>query len=224
MQRLAALFLCSVLAVASVSAQQPGYPFPQPPVGPPPMPPPPPQETPPPPPPPVVQYYVEENGRPAGPLSLDQVQQRVLQGQLKPTTVVWKTGLAQWVEAKSMDELADAFKEAAPPEIPLDARIEKFMVGSWVIEEPGLMGVVTRTTIRYDADGRFVGYSTNIMGDKNLGSSQLRGKWKVVAISEREFDLTVIASGGQGDSYTFQIIDHNTLQNKDDGTFARRVK
>ena len=223
MQRLAALFLCSVFVVASVSAQQQGYPLPQPPAGPPPMPAPPPQAPPPPPPQPVAQYYVEENGQPVGPLSLDQVRQRVLQGQLQPTTVVWKTGLAQWTAARSMEELTDAFKEATPPEVPLDARIEKFMLGAWETEQPASSGMVSKTTIRYYPNGDFKGYQSTLLGAKRLATTHLQGKWQVTAVSDQEFNLVVIPNGEKPATFTFQIINHTTLKDKDDGTTVRRT-
>ena len=227
MQRLVVLLLGGVFVAASAWAQLPlppggqGAPAPGP-VQPPPLPPPQPrQQDPLPPPLPVVQYYVEESGRPAGPFTLEQLRQRVVNGQLQRTDLVWKTGLANWVEAKDLGELAFG---ATPPPVGPEGQIKRFLVGVWQAESTNpATGWSVKTTARYSADGNFSGVQAMSMMGMPPVNMPIQGKWSVTAISDREFLLTLNQTGQIPASVSFQIIDHNTLQNKDDGSFAQRV-
>ena len=61
-----------------------------------------------PPPPPVAtgaDYYLLENGQQAGPFSLQQVLKRIDQGALQAEDLIWKTGIADWVQAGTLPEL-----------------------------------------------------------------------------------------------------------------------
>ncbi len=69
----------------------------------------------PPPPPPPVQYFVSVNGQQSGPFGGDQLQQLIVQGQLNKQTYVWKTGMANWVAAGDVAELAPLFGAVPPP-------------------------------------------------------------------------------------------------------------
>jgi hypothetical protein len=169
---------------------------------------------------------MEENGRAAGPLSFDQVQQRIRAGQLRQTDLVWKSGLTQWVEAKTLNELRNAFAQTPPPTIPAEARIKKFLVGAWQTEVPypGLNATL-RTTIRYQADGSFAGTQSVLMpGLPAPTTMPLQGTWKVTVITDREFALTLAEPGNPIPvSGTLMIVDDNTVQNKEDGNFGYRV-
>lgn len=66
----------------------------------------------------VVQYYLAVNGQQSGPFELLQLSQLVQQGTMKASTLVWRKGLAQWVEAGTLNELAELFVVDAPPPIP----------------------------------------------------------------------------------------------------------
>ena len=186
-----------------------------------PLPPPLPRQQEQPPPQPVVQYYMEENGQPAGPFTLDQLRQRVLNGQLQRTDLVWKTGLVNWIEAKDMTELAFG---AAPPPVGPEGQIKRFMVGVWQTESTNpATGWSMKITARFSADGNFSGMQAmSIMGMPPV-NMPIQGKWSVTVISDREFLLTQNQTGQIPASTSFLIIDYNTLQNKDDGSFAQRV-
>jgi len=71
-----------------------------------------------PPPPPVVQYNVAVNGQTTGPFNMDQLKQMVQSGQLTNKSMVWKNGMAGWVEAGTVQELAVLFAPGAPPPPP----------------------------------------------------------------------------------------------------------
>jgi membrane protease subunit (stomatin/prohibitin family) len=71
-----------------------------------------------PPPLPVVQYNVAANGQTTGPFGVDQLAQMAQSGQFTRQSMVWKQGMAGWVEAGTVQELAPVFTQAAPPPPP----------------------------------------------------------------------------------------------------------
>jgi GYF domain 2 len=74
------------------------------------------QLTPPPLPQPMAQYYYNDNGKPAGPMPLSEIQARIAAGAIKPDTLVWKAGTPNWVQAKEQAEIATLF--ITPPPTP----------------------------------------------------------------------------------------------------------
>lgn len=73
----------------------------------------------PPPPPPVLQFFIAVNGQQSGPFGPEQMQQMVQSGALKRETMVWKAGMAAWVQAGSVPELAQLFNNIPPPPPPV---------------------------------------------------------------------------------------------------------
>jgi len=71
-----------------------------------------------PPPPPQSAYHVSVKGQQAGPFNIQQLQQLVMNGQLTPTTFVWKVGMAEWAEANKLIELQQLFTAPPPPPPP----------------------------------------------------------------------------------------------------------
>lgn len=72
-----------------------------------------------PPPPPVSQWYVFIGGQQCGPLNIQQVQQYVMQGQLKLNDLVWKAGMPSWLAASNVPEIAALFAQVPPtPPVP----------------------------------------------------------------------------------------------------------
>ncbi len=67
-----------------------------------------------PPPIPVVAYHVAINGQAAGPFDLSVLTQMVAAGQFTADNLVWKTGMAQWAKAGTVDELKGLFANAMP--------------------------------------------------------------------------------------------------------------
>ena len=68
-----------------------------------------------PPPIPVVAYHVAVNGQATGPYNLQILQQMIAAGQLVAETLVWKSGMAQWVKAGETDDLKGLFAPPVPP-------------------------------------------------------------------------------------------------------------
>jgi len=78
----------------------------------------PPQQTAPQAPPPIPQaaaFHVAINGQQSGPFDMNSLTQFVKGGQVKPDTLVWKQGMAQWTAAGQVPELSNLFGAAPPP-------------------------------------------------------------------------------------------------------------
>ena len=67
-----------------------------------------------PPPIPTVAYHVAINGQAAGPFDMSVLQQMASNGQLTASTLVWKSGMAQWAAAGSVAELQTLFPPIPP--------------------------------------------------------------------------------------------------------------
>jgi len=77
-----------------------------------------PQQGTPPPPPQMSQYFISVNGQQQGPFATMQLQQMKASGQFTPQTFVWKQGMAGWLAASEVGELAGIFLSATPPPPP----------------------------------------------------------------------------------------------------------
>ncbi len=72
-----------------------------------------------PPPPPVqAQYYIAMNGQQMGPYGLEQIRQMIASGQVNNNTYIWKQGMANWLPASSVPEIAALFGQQTPPPPP----------------------------------------------------------------------------------------------------------
>jgi hypothetical protein len=74
-----------------------------------------------PPPIPVATYHVAVNGQAMGPYSVNTLQQMANAGQFENNSLVWKTGMPEWVRADSVEELQIVFNNNMPP-IPQESR------------------------------------------------------------------------------------------------------
>jgi membrane protease subunit (stomatin/prohibitin family) len=72
--------------------------------------------SPPPPLPARQQWYLGVGGQQRGPFDLAELAAQVASGALTPTTLVWTAGMAQWVPAQQVPELAPVF--GGPPPLP----------------------------------------------------------------------------------------------------------
>lgn len=59
--------------------------------------------------------FVAVNNQQSGPFGMDQLQRMVQAGQLTRETLVWKQGLANWIAAGQLAELADTLGATPPP-------------------------------------------------------------------------------------------------------------
>lgn len=72
----------------------------------------------PPPPPPVSQYYIAVNGAQQGPYDDNTFRGMIQSGAVKRETTVWKNGMAGWLPAGQVPELAPLFNMMPPPPPP----------------------------------------------------------------------------------------------------------
>ena len=67
-----------------------------------------------PPPIPTVAFYVAVNGQATGPFDVSILVQMVTSGKLTAESLVWKSGIAQWAKAGTVDELKNLFSTMPP--------------------------------------------------------------------------------------------------------------
>ena len=67
-----------------------------------------------PPPIPVVAYHVAVNGQATGPYEVGTLQQMAVAGQFNANSLVWRTGMTEWVRASSVEELKGLFMPPIP--------------------------------------------------------------------------------------------------------------
>ena len=61
----------------------------------------------------MEEYYIAQNNKQKGPFSLEELKElKVL-----PTTLIWKEGMSDWIEAINVEELETLFK-STPPALP----------------------------------------------------------------------------------------------------------
>jgi membrane protease subunit (stomatin/prohibitin family) len=63
----------------------------------------------------AVAFFVAINGAQAGPFGLGDLSAKIHSGEINRQTLVWKQGMANWLAAESVAELASIFAPAPPP-------------------------------------------------------------------------------------------------------------
>lgn len=63
----------------------------------------------------ITGYFVSVNGQSTGPYDNYGLRQLINQGQLTKNSLVWKEGMAGWIFAGAVEELAPLFSSATPP-------------------------------------------------------------------------------------------------------------
>ncbi len=66
----------------------------------------------------VLQIHLVINGQDSGPCEATRLAELVATGQLTPSTLVWRMGMAQWIPANQLPEVAALFGRSSPPPIP----------------------------------------------------------------------------------------------------------
>ena len=64
---------------------------------------------------PTEEYYLAVDGKPTGPYSLEKLKEMIVSGQLTPSSLLWKTGMKEWVKADTIEQLKDSFMPPIPP-------------------------------------------------------------------------------------------------------------
>lgn len=169
-------------------------------------------------------FHVENQGRAEGPLSFEQVAERIRAGTLARTTLVWKAGTPAWQKAEEVEELAALFA-ARPPEFAPALRLERLILGTWQLSAP-VAGMNMVTTLRYHPDGTYSGVQQAQMIAVNAPpvAIPVSGRWSIEVVSDSQFALTLTpADGTMRQTATITVIDENTLRNETAGAIARRV-
>jgi hypothetical protein len=61
-----------------------------------------------------TEWYYGRNGERGGPVELSQLQAMAQRGELKPDDLVWRAGMADWLPASTVTEVAGAFQQVRP--------------------------------------------------------------------------------------------------------------
>jgi hypothetical protein len=149
-------------------------------------------------------FHVERGGAAEGPFTLNDVAARIQAGQITRDTLVWKRGTPAWQRAGEVQELAALFGAAPPEQTARDFR--QLMVGAWHIPHAiqGPMGRLNvMINIRCTPDGQYTGIMQSQVGPGG--------------------PVSTLTSGYTSDTYTFEVLDRNTLRNEGVGMLARRV-
>lgn len=64
---------------------------------------------------PGAAYHVAVNGQATGPYSVDILRQMIAGGQLQPSSLIWKQGMANWEQVQNVAEFASMFPTPMPP-------------------------------------------------------------------------------------------------------------
>ncbi|MEZ5003011.1 MAG: SPFH domain-containing protein [Chitinophagales bacterium] len=62
-----------------------------------------------------VAYYVAKDGQSTGPFDIALIKDGIQTGAIQPESLIWKTGLVNWMPAASLTELSAAFNTMPPP-------------------------------------------------------------------------------------------------------------
>lgn len=68
-----------------------------------------------PPPVPTALYHIAVNGQASGPYDIKSLQQMVISGQFSAESLVWTSGMTEWVKADTVDELKQILTNVMPP-------------------------------------------------------------------------------------------------------------
>jgi hypothetical protein len=60
-------------------------------------------------------YFVALNGQQAGPFDMSAFQDKITTGTITRETLVWTTGMPNWIAASNVPEIAGLFNNAPPP-------------------------------------------------------------------------------------------------------------
>ncbi|WP_293965789.1 SPFH domain-containing protein [uncultured Porphyromonas sp.] len=68
----------------------------------------------------TTNYFLAIKGKRQGPFTLEEIEQKIEDGEIAKDTLVWKKGLKQWVKLEEMEEYQHFFDDNYPPSIPIE--------------------------------------------------------------------------------------------------------
>lgn len=93
-----------------------------------------------------MEYYILINNMKQGPFSLEDLRSKYITG----NTMVWRNGLAQWVPASQLEELA-SIVNAVPPEPPIPMpktwMVESILVTCFCCLPFGIVGIINASKV-----------------------------------------------------------------------------
>jgi hypothetical protein len=199
----------------------------------------------PPPLPPQAEYYIGENGAQVGPLSEDELAERIADGRVTGRTLVWMEGMAEWQAASAVPEVAVLIAGTSGPAAGALVPAE-FIAGTWTTSGPmpipGIGNTDASLTSVYNADGTVTGSGSleatvpGTAGGRVRFEVGIEGRWRVEPISDTSFRMildgtTIVSAPSMGITdqrqpmrnqiSTIEIIDENTIRDET-GTISRR--
>lgn len=140
-------------------------------------------------------FHIDEGGSPSGPLTLDQLRQRVAAGTLTAATLAWTEGMPGWQPAAQVTGLSSLFQQSATPGFPTTASPpatpaadpQRFLVGRWQVKGKLPMGDQGPTdgeiTMTYNPDGSFLMAGLYQVPHPQAGvipiQTHMTGQWQV---------------------------------------------
>ena len=159
---------------------------------------------------PAMTFHIDEGGSPSGPLSLDQLRQRVAAGTLTPGTLAWTEGMPGWQPAAQVAGLNSLFQPPTmanvPTAMPQPAAStpdpQRFLIGRWQVKGMLPMGEQGPTdgeiTMTYNPDGSFVMAGLYRMQHPQAGmipiQANMNGQWQVNGV-DAEGKIGLFLSG-----------------------------
>lgn len=124
-----------------------------------------------------MDWYYSADGRPDGPHSADDIESLFVTGQIGRETLVWRKGLAQWVQLSDIAEFSRLADEELPPPLPPRAPAESAVEDGAILDDP--------VDVEPDAHREPV-FSANEVAPR------LAGPW--TRYFARSIDLSIVAS------------------------------
>lgn len=193
-------------------------------------------------------YFIDEGGQPAGPLSIDQLRQRIATGSLTSATLAWTDGMASWQPAAQVPGLGDLFQQSAARPVATSAagtQPAQFLIGRWQVKGKLPLGEQGPTDgemlMTYNADGSFSMEGQYQLPHPEAGivpiSVNMSGRWsvngqvaqdRIPVFLDGQMTMTVPAqfnmppqSESMAQDETLRIIDANTLIDNSQLTWRR---
>lgn len=109
-----------------------------------------------------------------------------------------------------------------PSQLDLDNALKAYFVDTWTSQTQA-NGALWTTEITYRADGSFVGVQNVSIGGGTT-TNPITGSYTLKAIDSTRFTLSLWPQGLQESSSLLEIVDTNTLFNRQANYYAYRVK
>lgn len=111
---------------------------------------------------------------------------------------------------------------SGPSQLDLDNALKAYFVDTWTSQTQA-NGALWTTEITYRADGSFVGVQNVSIGGGTT-TNPITGSYTLKAIDSTRFTLSLWPQGLQESSSLLEIVDTNTLLNRQANYYAYRVK